>query len=47
MAKKKINSDAVSHMVETPTAADRVVDVIVIAICALVAFCSVIPCGTC
>lgn len=43
MAKKKINSDAVSHMVETPTAADRVVDVIVIAICALVAFCSVIP----
>lgn len=43
MAKKKINSDAVSHMVETPTAADRVVDVIVILICALVAFCSVIP----
>ena len=43
MAKKKINSDAVSHMVETPTAADRVVDVIGIAICALVAFCSVIP----
>ena len=43
MAKKKINSDAVSHMVETPSAADRVVDVIVIAICALVAFCSVIP----
>lgn len=43
MAKKKISSDAVSHMVETPTAADRVVDVIVIAICALVAFCSVIP----
>ena len=43
MAKKKINSDAVSHMVETPSAADRVVDVIVIQICALVAFCSVIP----
>lgn len=43
MAKKTINSDAVSHMVETPTAADRVVDVIVILICALVAFCSVIP----
>ena len=43
MAKKKINSDAVSHMVETPTSADRVVDVIVISICALIAFCSVIP----
>lgn len=44
MAKKiKVNKDAVSHMVETPTVADRVVDAVVILICALVAFCSVIP----
>ncbi|MGN0999185.1 MAG: carbohydrate ABC transporter permease [Faecousia sp.] len=41
--KKKISSDSTISMVETPTAADRVVDVIVIILCGLVAFCSVIP----
>lgn len=44
MAKKKrIRTDSVTSMVETPTLGDRVVDVIVILLCALVAFCSVIP----
>ena len=44
MAKiKKIKSDSTVSMIETPTAADRVVDVIVVLLCALVAFCSVIP----
>lgn len=44
MAKKKrINSDSTVSMVETPTAGDRVVDVIVVILCGLVAFCSVIP----
>lgn len=41
--KKKIRSDSVTSMVETPTVSDRVVDVIVILLCGLVAFCSVIP----
>ncbi len=44
MAKKKrINADSTISMVETPTAGDRVVDVIVVLLCGLVAFCSVIP----
>lgn len=44
MAKKKrIRSDSTVSMVETPTAGDRVVDVIVVILCGLVAFCSVIP----
>lgn len=44
MAKKKrIHSDSTISMVETPTPADRVVDVIVVILCGLVAFCSVIP----
>lgn len=44
MAKKKrIRSDSTVSMVETPTAGDRVVDVIVVLLCALVAFCSVVP----
>lgn len=44
MAKKKrIHSDSTVSMVETPTAGDRVVDVIVVILCGLVAFCSVIP----
>ena len=41
--KKKINSDSTISMVETPTAGDHVVDVIVVLLCGLVAFCSVIP----
>jgi len=41
--KKKIRTDSTVSMVETPTAGDRVVDVIVVLLCALVAFCSVIP----
>lgn len=41
--KKKIRSDSTTSMVETPTWGDRVVDVIVVLLCALVAFCSVIP----
>lgn len=40
---KRIRSDSNISMVETPTAGDRVVDVIVILLCGLVAFCSVIP----
>ena len=44
MAKKRrINSDSTVSMVETPTPGDRVVDVIVVILCGLVAFCSVIP----
>lgn len=44
MAKtKRFNGDSTVSMVETPTAGDRVVDVIVVLLCALVAFCSVIP----
>ena len=44
MAKKKrIKTDSTISMVETPTWGDRVVDVIVVLLCALVAFCSVIP----
>lgn len=44
MAKKrKISSDSEIHMVETPTMGDRIVDVIVVLLCGLVAFCSVIP----
>ncbi len=45
MAKKKKREEDSweSHMVETPSAADHVVDVIVYTLCALVAFCSVIP----
>lgn len=41
--KKRIHSDSTVSMVETPTAGDRVVDVIVVLLCGLVAFCSVIP----
>ncbi len=44
MAKKKrIRSDSTVSMVETPTASDRVVDIVVVILCGLVAFCSVIP----
>ena len=44
MAKKKrIRSDSTVSMVETPTAGDRVVDIVVVILCGLVAFCSVIP----
>lgn len=44
MAKKKrIRSDSTTSMVETPTWGDRVVDIIVVLLCGLVAFCSVIP----
>ncbi len=44
MAKKRrIKTDSTISMVETPTWGDRVVDVIVVLLCALVAFCSVIP----
>ncbi len=41
--KKKIRSDSTTSMVETPTWSDRVVDIIVVLLCGLVAFCSVIP----
>ena len=40
---KSKEDDRVSSMVEHPKLGDRVVDVIVIALCLLVAFCSVIP----
>ncbi len=44
MAKKKrIKTDSTISMVETPTWSDRVVDIIVVLLCGLVAFCSVIP----
>lgn len=42
--KKKYNEDdRVSTMIEHPSLGDRIVDVIVILLCALVAFCSIIP----
>ena len=41
--KKKSSEQWESHMVEAPTAADRVVDVVVYTLCGLVALCSVIP----
>lgn len=42
--KKKYNEDdRVSTMIEHPGVGDRIVDVIVILLCALVAFCSIIP----
>ncbi len=40
---KKASEEWESHMVETPTFADRVVDIIVYTLCGLVALCSVIP----
>ncbi len=40
---KQIRTDSNISMVETPSAGDRVVDAIVIILCGLVAFCSVIP----
>ncbi len=43
LRKKKRSEEWESHMVETPTVGDRIVDVIVYTLCALVAFCSVIP----
>lgn len=43
LKKKKKHSLSDSSMVETPTAGDRVVDVIVYTVCALVALASVIP----
>lgn len=43
LRKKKKTQEWESHMVETPTVGDRIVDVIVYTLCALVAFCSVIP----
>ncbi len=44
MAKKKrIRSDSTVSMVETSTPLDHVVDFVVVVLCALVAFCSVIP----
>lgn len=41
--KKKKTEEWENHMVESPTFADRIVDVIVYTLCGLVAFCSVIP----
>lgn len=41
--RKKKTQEWESHMVETPTVGDRIVDVIVYTLCALVAFCSVVP----
>ena len=43
LRKKKKTQEWESHMVETPTVGDRIVDVIVYTLCALVAFCSVVP----
>ena len=43
LRKKKRSEEWESHMVETPTVGDRIVDVIVYTLCALVAFCSVVP----
>ena len=46
MKKTKINpndDERVSSMIENPSMADRVVDVVVIILCALVAFCSLVP----
>lgn len=46
LRKKKIDvndDNRVSSMVERPSVGDRVVDVIVILVCALVAFCSLVP----
>ena len=41
--KKKSSEQWESHMVENPTAADRVVDVIVYILCGIVGLCSIIP----
>lgn len=41
--KKKYTEDTVSSMVEHPSASGRTADIIVILICAFVAFCSIIP----
>lgn len=41
--RKKADEDRVSTMIENPSTGDRVANIIVILICALVAFCSVIP----
>ncbi|MCM1025536.1 MAG: carbohydrate ABC transporter permease [Roseburia sp.] len=46
MRKKKIDvndDNRVSSMVEHPSVGDRIVDIIVILLCALVAFCSLVP----
>lgn len=43
LRKKKRSEEWESHMVESPTPADRVVDVVVYTLCGLVAFCSIIP----
>ncbi len=46
LRKKKIDvndDNRISSMVEHPSLGDRVVDVIVILVCALVAFCSLVP----
>lgn len=43
MKKKEIKDDRQSHMIEHPGPGDRIVDAIVIILCALVAFCSLVP----
>ena len=43
LKKRKKRRMGGSSMVENPTAADRVVDIIVYAICAMVALASIIP----
>lgn len=46
LRKKKVDvndDNRISSMVEHPSVGDRIVDVIVILVCALVAFCSLVP----
>lgn len=46
MRKHKINQnddERISSMIENPSVGDRIVDVVVILLCALVAFCSLVP----